>query len=78
MAAPVKARAPRRRAPAKRGITTIEANASKARLLKEVRKVVQLLRQGRRREAEKLMEKIASDDSLWLWVILEGLEEPKQ
>jgi len=58
----------------KRKITSVEANASKAALLNEVRKVALLLRMGRRREAERLMKKIASDDSLWLWAILEGLE----
>ena len=59
---------------AKRKITSIEANASKARLYSEVKKVALLLQMGRRRETERLIEKIAEDDSLWLWAILEGLE----
>jgi hypothetical protein len=59
---------------AKRKVTSIEANASKARLCHELKKVGLLLQMGRRREAEKLLEKIAKDDSLWLWAILAGLE----
>jgi hypothetical protein len=57
-----------------RRVTSIEANASKARLHAELQKVARLLQTGRRREAERLLEKIAEDDSLWLWAILAGLE----
>ena len=49
-----------------RKVTSIEANASKASFL---------LRAGRRKEAERLLEKIAEDDELWLWAVLAGLEE---
>jgi hypothetical protein len=57
-----------------RKITSIEANASKARLHAQLRKVALLLQTGRRREAERLLKKIAEDDELWLWAILAGLE----
>jgi hypothetical protein len=55
-------------------ITSVEANASKARLYTELKKVALLLSVGRRREAEKLLEKIAENDELWLWAVLQGLE----
>ena len=57
-----------------RRITSIEANASKAKLYEEIKKVAFLLQTGRRKEAEKLLEKIAENDELWLWAILAGLE----
>jgi hypothetical protein len=60
---------------AKRKITSVEANASKAKLYSELKKVSFLLRAGRRKEAERLLEKIAEDDELWLWTVLAGLEE---
>jgi hypothetical protein len=57
-----------------RRITSIEANASKAKLYREIKKVARLLREGRRKEAWRLLEKIAENDELWLWAVLEGLE----
>ena len=55
-------------------ITSIEANASKAKLYAQLRRVSLLLQTGRRKEAEKLLEKIAENDELWLWIVLAGLE----
>ena len=59
----------------KRKITSVEANASKAKLHSEIKKVARLLKEGRRREAERLLKKLARRDDLWLWAVLAGLEE---
>ena len=51
----------------KRRVTSVEANASKAKLLAELDRVERLMRQGRTREAWELVRRIAEDDSYWLW-----------